>query len=148
MSRRQARETALQVLFQTDLLKDEQDSHNNVEKWAEEFALPASSIPFAKELVAGTLEHKAEFDNYLKDLSEDWSINRMPSVDRNLLRMACFELFYRADIPDKVTINEAVELAKQYGSEDSARFVNGILDQLAALAREKNFEVAQAKGQD
>mgnify|MGYP000917575504 CR=1 FL=1 len=140
MSRRHAREIALQVLFQLDIQKDEQHSPDEiVDQWAAEFALSPSYIPFAKDLVKGTLDHKEHIDRHLSELSTEWSISRMPGVDRNLLRLAAFEILYRPDIPFSVTINEAVEIAKRYGGADSGRFINGILDKLAVIARRKEL---------
>lgn len=151
MSRRQARETALQVLFQIDLLKDEENNPEHiVERWADEFALPNGYLPFAKELVIGTIKNRQRIDHDIELISKDWTLKRMSGVDRNLLRLACFELLYREDIPASVTINEAIEIAKHYGSEDSARFVNGILDQMAAKCRalsDEDKDKAQAQEQ-
>ena len=130
MSRRLARETALQVLFQQDMTGDSQELKPVIYKWAEEFAVPEASIPFAQALVEGTLNHKAAIDEQLEKLSEGWSVSRMANVDRNLLRLACYEILYREDIPGRVTINEAIEIAKRYGSDESAKFINGILDKV------------------
>lgn len=135
MSRRLARETALQVLFQLDMTKDKNDVPLIVESWGREFAVPQNSIPFAKELVIGTLEHLADIDEKLAPLSDGWPLERMGNVDRNLLRLAAFEIFYRPDIPGRVSLNEAIELAKRFGGEESAKFINGILDRLMVGAR-------------
>ena len=133
MSRRLARETALQVLFQFDLIKHGEDTATAVKHWAEEFAVPETSIPFAQELVHGTIEHREEIDHYIAALSEGWPLERMAGVDRNILRLAAYEILYRPDIPAPVSLNEAIELAKRFGGADSAKFVNGILDRLLAL---------------
>lgn len=85
---------------------------------------------FAEELARGALSHRAEIDAWLNKLAVDWSVARMASVDRAILRLAAYEILYRDDIPASVSINEAVELAKRYGTEDSAKFVNGILGSL------------------
>ena len=130
MSRRLARETALQVLFQVDMTGDNIDMAATVNKWAQEFAVPDMSIPFAQELVEGSLLHKNEIDKKIASLAQGWSIDRMATVDRNLLRLATYEVLYCLDIPGKVTLNEAVELAKRYGGSDSAKFINGILDKM------------------
>lgn len=132
MSRRLARETALQVLFQLDMNGEGSEVEKVIHHWAEEFAVPETSIPFAEELVMGTLEHKEEIDKKLGELSEGWGLKRMGNVDRNLLRLASYEILYRPDIPGRVTLNEAVEIAKLYGSEESAKFINGILDKIVA----------------
>ena len=86
---------------------------------------------FAAELVKGTLEFRDEIDRRICALSENWRLDRMAIVDRNILRLGAYEILYRPDIPPKAAINEAVELAKEYSDEKSAPFVNGILDALA-----------------
>jgi transcription antitermination protein NusB len=137
MSRRLARETALQVLFQMDMAGEKPDIPTVVRHWAEEFAVPETSIPFAQELVEGTLSHLEEIDTKLGQLSEGWAVSRMANVDRNLLRLACYEILYREDIPGRVTINEALEIAKRYGSEESGKFINGILDRIIESVNKK-----------
>jgi len=137
MSRRLARETALQVLFQLDMAGDKLDNVTVVRKWAEEFAVPETSIPFAQELVEGTLSHMEDIDAKLGQLSEGWALTRMANVDRNLLRLACYEILYREDIPGRVTINEALEIAKRYASEESGKFINGILDRVVESVDKK-----------
>jgi len=87
---------------------------------------------FASELVWGVIEHSAELDDRISRHAKDWSIERMPAIDRNLLRMALFEMLHLDDVPAPVAINEAVELAKIYSTEDSSRFVNGVLGSVSA----------------
>lgn len=128
MSRRLARETALQVLFQRDLTKEPLITAQEVQRWAEEFEVPQPSRPFAQQLVDGTIEHLSEIDEKIASFAQDWSINRMANVDRNVMRLATYELLFCSDIPGRVSLNEAIELAKRYGGEESAKFVNGILD--------------------
>jgi N utilization substance protein B len=95
------------------------------------------SPPYFQALVAGVAAHQEELDALIARYSEHWRLERMALVDRNLLRLATFELLYRDDIPAKVVINEAVELAKRYGTEESGAFVNGLLDRIRlALGRE------------
>lgn len=130
MSRRLARETALQVLFQLDLTKEFQNVEAVVKHWAAEFSVPETSVPFAMELVQGTLGNLAEIDRRLGELAPEWKIERMAGVDRNLLRLAAFEILYRSDIPGPVSLNEAIELGKRFGGAESAKFINGILDKL------------------
>lgn len=132
MSRRLARETALQVLFQLDMTNETLNARETVQRWAEEFGVPSTSVKFAEELVEGTLSHKTEIDQKIASFAEDWALERMANVDRNLLRMATYEMIYRPDIPGRVSLNEAIELAKVYGGDESAKFVNGILDRLMA----------------
>lgn len=87
---------------------------------------------FAAELVKGVAEHATELDELISSHAKDWTIERMPVIDRNLLRMALFEMLYQDDVPAPVAINEAVELAKIYSTEDSSRFVNGLLGTISA----------------
>lgn len=128
MSRRQARETALQVLFAVDLgdmAIDQAFSHV-----VEEFKTSVNAQAFARELVTGTLKQKQELDKLIAKLAKGWNINRLAAVDRNLIRLALYEMFYCPEIPPVVSVNEAVELAKTFGGEKSGRFVNGILGQV------------------
>ena len=85
---------------------------------------------FARELVEGVLQHLPQIDECIRSVAENWDLARMAVVDRNILRLGAFELLHRRDIPPKVAINEAVDLAKRYGSADSGTFVNGILDRI------------------
>jgi N utilization substance protein B len=128
MSRRLARETALQVLFQLDFEKENPDLDQVAASWGKEFAVPDSGIAFAQELVRGTVGHLADIDQEIAALAQGWSLERMAAVDRNILRLAAYEILFRQDIPERVSLNEAIELAKIYGGEESAKFVNGILD--------------------
>jgi N utilization substance protein B len=86
---------------------------------------------FADQIVLGTVEHLDELDAAIQGVSTHWKISRMACVDRNILRMAAFELFHMSEVPKRVTMNEAIEIAKRYGAEDSWAFINGILDKLA-----------------
>jgi N utilization substance protein B len=130
MKRRLARELVLQLLFQTDMTKEQPD-----EKQIHEFLTfmnaPDEIRSFVIELTAGTLQHKVHIDRQLGLAAKNWNLNRMAVVDRNILRAATYELLYRDDIPLKVTINEAIELAKRYSTLDSPSFINGILDNIA-----------------
>jgi len=90
---------------------------------------------FAEELVRGVLDNLASIDATLGEYSTNWKVPRMALVDRNVLRLAAFELIHIKDIPPRVTLNEAIEVAKRYGSKDSGAFINGILDRIASLER-------------
>lgn len=132
MKRRRAREYALQILFQIDLTKDSFDENLLDYFWAgskEEEDVKE----FANTIVRGTLEHLVEIDKFIKQSAENWSIDRMAVIDRNILRAATYELLYQTDIPPSVTINEAIEIAKKYSTGDSASFINGILDKIQKL---------------
>lgn len=130
MSRRLARETALQVLFQRDLTKEPLLTAQEVQRWAEEFEVPEPSRDFAQQLVEGTIEHLPEIDQKIASYTQDWSLSRMANVDRNVMRLATYEVLFCSDIPGRVSLNEAIELAKRFGGEESAKFVNGILDRI------------------
>lgn len=132
MSRRLARETALQVLFQRDLTKEPLITAQEVHHWAEEFEVPEPSRAFAQLLVDGTVEHLDEIDQKIASFAQDWSISRMAKVERNVMRLATYEVLFCPDIPGRVSLNEAIELAKRFGGEESAKFVNGILDRVVA----------------
>ncbi|HTY21052.1 MAG TPA: transcription antitermination factor NusB [Geobacteraceae bacterium] len=133
--RREGRELALQLLYALEM--------NPVES-GELMALSRDSSRsaevvrlFAEELVAGVVANRDEIDRQIGEKSKNWSISRMAKVDLNILRMAFFELIFRNDIPKKVTINEAIEVAKKYGTEDSPAFINGMLDEMAAAIPDK-----------
>lgn len=130
MSRRTARETALQVLYQIDLTGETNNVVSIIENWANEFAVPPKNLPFINQLVVGTLDNKKDIDNKIQSYAHEWSLDRMSVVDRNIMRLAIYEMLYCAEIPQKVTLNEAIEIAKKFGGEDSARFINGILDKI------------------
>ncbi len=134
-SRRKARERALQILFQLEATGDPVDVC--VEQyWAESPASPQAR-EFAQRLVDVVAEHMAEIDATLDAASEHWTLERMNPVDRNLLRMAVGELRYIPDVPPKVTLNEAIEIAKNFSTPEGCRFVNGILDRvLSDMTRE------------
>lgn len=91
---------------------------------------------FCRQLATGVEEHLDEIDSLLGQVSEHWAVSRMPLVDRNILRVATFELMHVADVPSSVAINEAVELAKVYGGDDSSKFVNGVLGKIAERSRD------------
>ncbi len=130
MKRRKAREHALQLLFQLDMRKDKPSAFILKNYWAE--YNPDDEIKaFAEEIVKGTLKHVAAIDKLIRRCAKNWSLDRMAVVDRNVLRMAVYEILYRLEIPTSVTINEAIEIAKKFGTDESGAFVNGILDRVA-----------------
>ena len=88
---------------------------------------------FAEEIVNGTFKHFKKIDELIHQCAKNWTLERMAVVDRNVIRMAVYEILYRIDIPTSVTINEAIEIAKKYGTDDSGAFVNGILDRVARV---------------
>ncbi len=127
-ARTKARELALQFLYQVDVTK---------ENWAQvleqywegqDAGMPVKA--FAVQIIQGTMNNLGPIDILISKYAQNWQLSRMAVIDRNILRMGCFELVYREDIPGKVAINEAVELAKKYGDTESGKFVNGILDKI------------------
>lgn len=133
MKRRKAREYALQLLFRVDFTDKEIDKNDLDEFWADKNE-SEDVRKFTEELVSGTLNKIKEIDSLIEKFAENWALNRMAVVDRNILRFATYEIFYRDDIPSAVTINEALEIAKKYSSSESVPFLNGILDRLAREA--------------
>jgi len=125
MSRRQARERALQVLFQVDL--GNVDPTEAFFKMDESLGRLKKNIEFSQELVSGTLANMRSIDQIIAEISKDWNIKRMANVDRNIMRLALYEILYCKDIPNNVSVNEAIELGKVFGSEESGKFINGIL---------------------
>lgn len=128
MSRRKARETAMKALFQMDQVGTPMEKA--IDFVVEETPLTESSLEYAKKITAGAWKERAELDKKIQGSSSEWKVSRMASVDRNILRISLYEMIYMHDIPNQVAIDEAVELAKKYGGEDSSRFVNGILGSL------------------
>ncbi len=128
VGRRTARELALKVLFQVDVGK--QDPAQAL-RWAlEGSGLPPDLADYATRLVEGTLKHVRSIDGTIRRQAREWRLERLANVDRNVLRLAVYELRHEPDVPASVVIDEAVELAKKYSTAESGRFVNGILGRL------------------
>lgn len=128
--RHRARIAALQALFEIDCT-----AHHPlvvVERRLDEAALPEAGVEFVKELVKGVQAHREALDRLIAHYAPEWPVDQIAIVDRNILRMAIYEIMHRDDTPTKVAINEAVELAKEFGSDSSGRFVNGVLGSLVA----------------
>ena len=134
--RRKAREIALQVLYGLNFV--DIDAQKALDLFWGNFVAPKAAKEFAAFLVQGTCEHKEELDKLIAGCSDNWSLGRMSKVDINILRLAVFEFLYCEDIPPKVTLNEAVDLGKTFGSENSGSFINGILDALNLKLNKKN----------
>lgn len=152
--RREARERAVQFLFQHDLNPPENldaalehfwssqrmaaiaDEKSGKANWGEKVELPppttedAAMRLFADPLIRGTLEHRDALDEVIKKHAKNWDLPRIAAVDRNIMRLAIYEMLHRDDIPPVVSINEAVDIAKKFSTEDSGKFVNGILDKV------------------
>lgn len=125
MSRRLARRKALQLLYQIDLTQSSPDEAWNQSNLKE--GLSASAQEFAYSLVAGVRRHVEEIDVLIAGFAKDWTIERMSYIDRNILRLAVYELKYMPDTPTKVAVNEAVELAKDFSDVQASKFINGVL---------------------
>ncbi len=133
MSRHKAREVALKALFQIDVGRIPVE--RAIEAALAEEAPAPEAGGFARGLVMGTAERLAEIDGVLRQFSVGWSVPRMANIDRNILRLAVYEILHVPEIPASVSVNEAVELAKQYGDENSRRFINGILGNVVRSLR-------------
>lgn len=141
MQRRRARKIALAILYQQEITGI---SYSRIVK---EKLYPPESEPvpeFTVQLLKGVNDHLQELDKLIDRYAKDWALERLPIIDKNILRLALFEMLYRNDIPISVSINEAVELAKLYGTEDSSRFINGVLGQIALTLTEPKKETGGA----
>lgn len=128
--RRHAREDALQILYQLDL-NHHLTAQVGLDYFAKVFSKEGKGVDeFTQRLVMGVAAHLSELNEILKSTSEHWKPERMAAVDRNILRLGVYELCYCDDIPATVSINEMIEIAKQFGSENSASFINGVLDKV------------------
>ena len=152
--RREARERAVQFLFQHDLnppadLELElaqfwnsqraaaiEDEKSGMAKWGENIELPPPTVEeaetrlFAEPLIKGVLQNRDAIDEHIKKHAKNWDFHRIAAVDRNIMRLAIYEMLFREDIPPIVSINEAVDIAKKFSTQDSGKFVNGILDKI------------------
>lgn len=128
-ARRKARKRALDVLFESELRGDAPGATLGARLERADPPVP----PYAVELVEGVLAHRERLDELLTTYSEGWTLERMPGVDRNLLRIGLYELLYREDVPDGVAMSEAVELAEELSTDESPRFVNGLLGRIRSL---------------
>ena len=131
--RRQGRRIALQVLYEYDT------AHHDVETVLQRHVdlrrLDSRVAEFARELVDGVLEHRAEIDDEIQSAAHEWPLSQMARIDKNILRLAIYEILYNNAVPAKAAINEAVELAKTFGSDASSRFVNGVLGTIFSRAQ-------------
>jgi transcription antitermination factor NusB len=139
--RTQARELALQLLYQVDLLRGKL-TREEEERFLAEHAESAEVREYARAVVDGVARDRAAIDAAIDEVAKNWELGRMAVIDRNILRMGIYELLYRDDIPPKVAINEAVDLAKKYSTKNSSAFVNGILDKV----KERRLPPAGAAG--
>ncbi|MFH1778076.1 MAG: transcription antitermination factor NusB [Candidatus Omnitrophota bacterium] len=136
--RTKAREIALQILYQIDIKKE--PAEEILKEYFQGYTLEEKIEDFCKKIVLGTVEHIEYIDNLIAKYADNWELNRMAVVDRNIIRLGVYELLYEKDIPPKVSINEAVDIAKKYGDADSGKFVNGILDKINKLEAKKTID--------
>jgi len=145
-SRRLCREAAMQALYLCDAQGS--FSHETADLFSSHFVriglndegentTPRESVPFYREIVDGVLSNREAIDSAIGLASQNWSIARMALVDRNILRVAVYEILYRADVPTKVAINEAIEIAKEFASPEGPTFINGVLDKVVSQSRVK-----------
>jgi len=128
-TRRRGRELALQALYGMEV-GEPHSSTAARDMWCH-FGEPEEAQRFAAELVDGVLQNRTRIDELITASSEHWRLSRLPQVDRNILRVGTYELLCRADVPPSVAIDEAIEIAKRFGSDESPQFVNGVLDHVA-----------------
>jgi N utilization substance protein B len=139
-TRRQSREFAMQALFDMDMSND--DSEERLDLFCRNFEPPQNVMPFLIKLCRGVIRHKLEIDSLIDRFSSNWKIDRISCVDRNVMRIAIFEMLHCDDIPAKVSINEAIDVGKKFGTEESGAFINGILDSFRKLIEnEKNTDI-------
>lgn len=131
--RSKARAVALSLLYQIEISKV--DFHQALRDYLENYPYNQEAVDFFSLLVEGVVTNISSIDNLIKKHVKNWEISRMAVIDRNILRLGCFELLFLEDIPPKVAINEAIELAKRFGDIDSPRFVNGILDKIYKMEK-------------
>ncbi|MBU1171692.1 MAG: transcription antitermination factor NusB [Proteobacteria bacterium] len=127
--RRSSRELAMQALYYIDMGKNDQERAFRL--FCINFEPSDDVMPFFQQLVKGTLEHRDKIDRKIETFSSNWKLSRMSGVDRNVIRIAVYELMFCHDIPSKVSINEAIDIGKKYGTADSGAFINGILDAIS-----------------
>lgn len=130
----QARTMALQILFEVDIAGH--DVEDVLRRYSEDISLPQPVRRYTERLAGGVFEHMDEIDEAIGDAAPSFPVSQLPAVDRNILRVAIYELKNEQDVPLKAVINEAIELAKLYGGEKSGRFVNGVLGTLSSRYRQ------------
>jgi N utilization substance protein B len=147
MTRRsRGREVALQVLYQIE--QNPEVPPEEVRSFIKRRLLDDPKLcEFTEVLISGVKEHQAQIDSIISSVAENWRLDRMAAIDRNILRLGAFEMLFSPDVPAKVAINEALELAKRYSTAQSSRFVNGILDRLLQWQVQEPKEPAQPSGE-
>lgn len=144
-NRRKLREHAVQILYSTDYW--DITPNQALEQHGVYYCEEPVEDPFLCAIIEGIVNHKEDIDEMIRQSSTNWRLERMAIVDRNILRMATYELLHLLDVPRKVAINEAIEVAKKYGGDDSPSFINGILDRIALEVRGPETEEERARGE-
>jgi len=139
INRRKARELAIQALFYIDMSQN--DSKEAVKLFCENFVTSKKNLSFFFRLVNGVVKAMPEIDLVVERFSSNWKISRMAVVDKNIIRIAVYEMLFCSDIPLKVSINEAIDIGKKFGSEESGAFINGILDSIRIALKEEKIGV-------
>lgn len=130
-SRHKARTIAMQALYEIDSAA--RPSEKVIQHLLDGVSLSEENAAFAQDLVAGTIRHRDEIDRKIQDFAPTWPLEQLAMIDRNILRLAIFEILFDNKVPVKVAVSEAVELAKAFGSESSAKFINGVLGSVSTL---------------
>ncbi len=141
--RRQARMIALQTLYEYDTAQHLPDEV--LQRHAEERHLQPRVVEYAQELVTGVCNHLAEIDAHIQSAAQEWPLQQMARIDKNILRLAIYEILFNNTVPAKAAINEAVELAKLFGSNTSSRFINGVLGTIFNRAQNQPAPIAESE---
>lgn len=138
-NRRRSRELAMQALFYVDMRQNK--SEEILDLYLQSFTPSKKVLPFFLELVNGVIREKDQIDTMIERFSSNWKMSRMSCVDRNIMRIAVYEMLYCSDIPLKVSINEAIDVGKKFGTEESGAFINGILDSVRLVLEEEEIKI-------
>ena len=138
-NRRKSRELAMQALFYMDMSQN--DSNEMLERFCNNFTPSRKALPFFLKLVKGVIKAKPEIDAIIERFSDNWKLSRITCVDRNIMRIAAYELIWCHDIPPKVSINEAIDIGKKFGTEESGAFINGILDSIRTAIEKEEIKI-------
>ncbi len=140
--RRKSRELAMQALFYMDMSQNV--SMETLELYCQHFPPSKKAQPFFMELVKGVINTRSKIDSFIERYSSNWKISRMSCVDRNVMRVAVYELLYCQEIPPKVSINEAIDVGKKFGTDESGAFINGILDSIRRAMEKETSDIKAA----
>ena len=138
-NRRRSRELAMQALFYVDMRQNK--SKEILDLYLQSFTPSKKVLPFFLELVNGVIGERDRIDTMIKRFSSNWKMSRMSCVDRNIMRIAVYEMLCCGDIPLKVSINEAIDVGKKFGTEESGAFINGILDSVRIVLEEEEIKI-------